>query len=332
VALSDEERRGGQVTAGSLLAISSALDACGVVAVEGLYTERTIDRVREAQQEHFMNLNHTALEAPGAVQRVKRRASAARAAGDSKYASSEFDDMAVRGDRRRVEATLPLAEPFRGVVEAAPILSIVEHCLRDGELELDTHSYVHSEPGSRHQPWHRDVDYLHAAASASATATAAQQTPAHGVVSVVPLVDLDGTNGATEFVVGSHLHPSAIDKPAEFWNNLGGGGDADSELLVTAQFLVPRGSALLFDLRTTHRGGPNASPSPRAVMYSSYVLEWFRDAVNFTPRQSAQWGRMRPSRTRKLFSRVDAREYTKTLERLLAERGVDIAELAHTPY
>ena len=32
--------------------------------------------------------------------------------------------------------------------------------MNSNEIELDTFSYVHSLPGSKHQPWHQDVKHL----------------------------------------------------------------------------------------------------------------------------------------------------------------------------
>eukprot|EP01043_Picozoa_sp_COSAG02_P034504 COSAG02_NODE_2416_length_8909_cov_10.038252_8_plen_491_part_00 len=297
----------GDISAGNLLAISSLLDSCGVVAVVGIHDPATIDRAREAQLEHFSRINLTQLKQPGAHKTANSRR------------SSEFHDMAVRGDPRRIEATLPLDPTFSEINAAPAVLSIVEYVMQDRDLEIDTHSYVHSEPGSPQQHWHRDVDFLHGEVAIAATTgsrNSAHHTPPYGVVAVVPLVDLETNNGATEFILGSHVHPAVLGHGLDLWEGM--------PRLNLTKLLVPRGSMLLFDLRTTHRGGPNESELPRSVLYTSYVREWFRDAVNFRPPQSGWLDGLRSERLQKLFSRVDGRDYTLKLEKLLAQKGIDV--------
>ena len=302
-----------KISASDLLAISSLLDACGVVAITNAHSQTTIDRAREAQMNHYSRINRTELEQHGA----RKSATSGR--------SSEFSDMALRGDRRRVEATLPLIPTFNEIIAAPAMLSIVESVMHDRDIEVDTHSYVHAEPGSPQQPWHRDVDFLYGAeAEATGSQTLAHHTT-HGVVAVVPLVDLEASNGATEFILGSHVHPSVLGQGLDLWDGeLGTAHWEGKPLLSHTKILVPRGSVVLFDLRITHRGGPNHSESPRSVLYTSYVREWFRDAVNFKSLQSAWWDGLRSERLQKLFARVDGRDYTQHLERLLKEKGIDV--------
>ncbi len=306
----------GDISASNLLAISSLLDSCGVVAVVGIHDPAAIDRAREAQLEHFSRINLTQLEQSGPRKTVNSRR------------SSEFHDMAVRGDPRRIEATLPLDPTFSEINAAPALLSMVEYIMQDRDLEIDTHSYVHAEPGSPQQHWHCAVDFLHGEAAIAATTgsrASPQHTPPHGVVAVVPLVDLETNNGATEFIVGSHVHPAVLGQGLDLWD--GDAGTAHWEgmpHLTRMKVLVPCGSVLLFDLRTTHRGGPNESELPRSVLYTSYVREWFRDAVNFKPPQSVWWDGLRSERLQKLFARVDGRDYTLKLEKLLAQKGIDV--------
>lgn len=304
---------GSEISASDLLAISSLLDACGVVAIAGVHPQRTIDRAREAQMNHYSRINRTELEQHGARK------------GVTSGRSSEFSDMALRGDRRRVEATLPLIPTFNEIIAAPAMLSIVEYVMRDRDFEVDTHSYVHAEPGSPQQPWHRDVDFLYGAELETSVGQALAHHNTHGVVAVVPLVDLEASNGATEFVLGSHVHPSVLGQRLDLWDGeLGTAHWEGKPLLSRTKILVPRGSVVLFDLRITHRGGPNHSESPRSVLYTSYVREWFRDAVNFKSLQSAWWDGLRSERLQKLFARVDGRDYTQQLERLLKEKGTDV--------
>ena len=85
-----------------------------------------------------------------------------------------------------------------------------------------------------------------------------------------------------------------------------------------------------FDLRVRHRGGahPASAPNPRAILYMSYVREWFRDAVNFGGKQSASWDALPSHTLRKLLARADGRLYVQLLEERLGAMGVDPQELA----
>ena len=112
-----------------------------------------------------------------------------------------------------------------------------------------------------------------------------------------------------------------------FWHNAETGGANGKAPTVALN--LPAGSALLFDIRTTHRGGANTSPTARPILYASYFREWFTDRVNFDARQSRWWNTLKENseRVKKLYSRIDSRQYTKLLEDMLKERGVEVKEL-----
>jgi ectoine hydroxylase-related dioxygenase (phytanoyl-CoA dioxygenase family) len=145
--------------------------------------------------------------------------------------------------------------------------------------------------------------------------------PPHGVVQLVPLVDVDGSNGATQFLCGSHVVEASL--PAEELKQL---DPHSSGRLVTPP--LRRGSVAFFDIRLRHRGGGNPAPRPRPILYMSFVKEWFRDAVNFRGSQSAQWDSLPSHRLRKLLARVDGASYVRVLEDALRDRGVDPKALA----
>ena len=87
-----------------------------------------------------------------------------------------------------------------------------------------------SLPGANEQLWHTDgehlfssegeefrcwgnngekgnkVDFFDRTSKAQGGATNNQILPAHCINVFVPLVDVDATNGATEFCIGSHFH------------------------------------------------------------------------------------------------------------------------------
>jgi len=212
------------------------------------------------------------------------------------------------------EVKLPLAPPFTDPeLTAGPMLRSLVKLLLGERVELDTFSYIESSPGSLDQDWHSD---------APTPATPGAHAPPVGLVAVVPLVDVGEANGATEFLAGSHVDVG----DERFWmedeGSDGGACNATPHLQVAAR----AGSVVLFDLRLRHRGRANRGAASRPVLYMSYVKEWFHDGVNFKQRQSQAWDGLSGA-GRRLFARLDTREYVKRLERELEERGVDLRAL-----
>ena len=87
--------------------------------------------------------------------------------------------------------------------------------------------------------------------------------PPYAINVFMPLVDVDGTNGPTEFIPRSHRHgyPKGPVKPA--------------------RVDLKAGDALLFDFRVVHRGAGNTGDLPRPVLYTVLCRPWFRDTVNW---------------------------------------------------
>ena len=66
----------------------------------------------------------------------------------------------------------------------------------------------------------------------------------------------------------------------------------------------------------------------RSIVYMSYVQAWFRDEVNLKGHQTRAWGEEFTSTpARKAFMRLDQRRWVQELERIVAEKGIDIKAL-----
>ena len=76
----------------------------------------------------------------------------------------------------------------------------------------------------------------------------------------IPLVDFTWANGATEFVPGSHLQPRRF-LDATF---------LDVPHVYSVPPLLRRGDAILRDGNTLHRGAPNLTDVPRAMLDQTY--------------------------------------------------------------
>ena len=192
------------------------------------------------------------------------------------------------------------------------------------ELELDTVSHVTSLPGAPTQHWHRDTTTMRSKGALSS---------AHCLTMFAPTMDVELEHGPTEFVLGSHLGCEAQQRVEISVPEDHGGGSwtfpgecahmvAHRPFKATAR----AGSAIIFDSRLLHRGGPNTSQRRRPQLYLTYARQWFVDRVNFAEVQTRSLDEL-PTELQHLLSRIDAREYVELLERELSARGVDLAML-----
>mmetsp|Transcript_24034 Transcript_24034/g.49615 ORF Transcript_24034/g.49615 Transcript_24034/m.49615 type:complete len:532 (-) Transcript_24034:86-1681(-) len=308
VQLSNEEIESRVLWASTLYTITAIFDACGVVMVENLFAPSQIDDAARAQAEHYYERES--------------------ATADGHLGTSGVE-MKRRGDTLRKEVVCPLTSPFTALSSSWASLRISQQILSSLDIELDTFSYIQSETGSRDQLWHADMDPLFSEDIDEGSLL----LPPYGLVMIVPFVDLDETNGPTEFIPGSNLPPTSVEGgDASYWHDPADGTANPDAATVSLE--APRGSAIFFDIRTTHRGKANTSPTARPILYASYFREWFIDRVNFEGRHSQLWHKSEETkdsvgnnRLKKLYSRVDSRRYTKMLEDILIERGVDISTL-----
>lgn len=304
IKLSEKEIENEQLQASTLHAIVSVFEACGLVALTNVYSSLQTEEASRAQTNHFYE-----------------QTSARKTTSHINLATVE---LKRRGDALRQEIVCPLTKPFTDLTSSSMILQTVRQILQTTDVELDTFPYIQSEPGSSVQKWHTDLGPM----IDDGLAEGSYILPAYGLVMIVPFIDLDSSNGPTEFIPGSHLPSTAMHGgDGSFWHDAEI-GEANSKA-PTVALNLPAGSALLFDIRTTHRGGANKSPSARPILYASYFREWFTDRVNFDARQSRWWNTLEENseRIKKLYSRIDSRQYTKMLEDMLKERGVKVKEL-----
>eukprot|EP00747_Dinoflagellata_sp_TGD_P047994 gnl/TRDRNA2_/TRDRNA2_145345_c1_seq2.p1 gnl/TRDRNA2_/TRDRNA2_145345_c1~~gnl/TRDRNA2_/TRDRNA2_145345_c1_seq2.p1 ORF type:complete len:156 (-),score=30.43 gnl/TRDRNA2_/TRDRNA2_145345_c1_seq2:68-535(-) len=102
--------------------------------------------------------------------------------------------------------------------------------------------------------WHRDMGSLFEDESIDVS------LPPIYLTMLIPLVDLTAENGATELKLGSHKLPfeEAMSRPS--WHAV-----------------CSIGSAVLFDARVVHRGGPNLTDDPRHVLYQTFIKRWWAE-------------------------------------------------------
>jgi hypothetical protein len=107
-----------------------------------------------------------------------------------------------------------------------------------------------SLPNSKDGSWHRDVYSLFGDEALETT------LPVFYVTVLIPLVDIDANNGATEFIVGSHK-----------------GSKSGKRIVVQTK----AGSAIICNGMVYHRGRANKSHKERHMLYIVYCKKWYND-------------------------------------------------------
>lgn len=205
-----------------------------------------------------------------------------RTAYTNYHQDREFADALAVGDKRTM-ITIAVEGVFNDPdLYANPtVFPLIKRLLGD-DVILGSFVSVTSLPGSLDQKAHLDMPLLFEAERFSA------ELPSYSLTLVIPLVDMNATNGTTAFFPGSHKR--VADEPP--------GSDPVAPD-------VPVGSTLLFDARVWHGGTPNRSRAPRPVLYNTYQRSWFRDTVNFLSQSPlvmdpAEWAKI-PAQHRNLF-------------------------------
>lgn len=116
-------------------------------------------------------------------------------------------------------------------------------------------SYAGSLPSvqnSLNGSWHRDVYSLFDDEKLEV------RLPVCYLTVLIPLVDMDRNNGATEFIVGSHKN-----------------GKSGKRVIAEAK----AGSAIVCDGMVYHRGRANRSDTERHMLYIVYCKRWYNDYI-----------------------------------------------------
>ena len=288
----------GWATAFSVRDALLSLRVCGVVKLTRVWTPSALDPVAAAHRREFDEY----------------------LANNTEPADSEPERATRRGVQRwrgRWESQLPLAPPFNdpSLTMQPSLLTVLQAALGSARLELDTFTQITSIGGAGSQPFHADVGPLW-----SQNSGGGEQLAPHGLVVVVPLLNVTSQRGPTAFQPASHFLPPGA---GGFWKARDAAPPA-GVLSPTAEV----GDAIVFDLRLRHRGGQNLSPDPRPLLYMSFVHEWWQDRLNFAAAQSDKFDAL-ASQAKKLHSRLDHREHVRRLTALLREAGVDPGESAY---
>lgn len=203
----------------------------------------------------------------------------------SKYAryfeARTYPDALPVGDKRNM-ITIELEGAFNNPdIYANPLVLPLLERLLGNDLILQSYGAVISLPGAGLQRLHKDTGPLFEDHELN------NKLPSHAITLGIPLIEMNGVNGTTRVIPGSH-QPHRMGKSVKVFDPV-----------------VKPGSCFLFDYRLDHQGTENRSDNIRPLMYNIYSRPWFRDCYNYS-RQSrlvidaANYQKV-PSQNRKLI-------------------------------
>jgi ectoine hydroxylase-related dioxygenase (phytanoyl-CoA dioxygenase family) len=221
-----------------------ALDADGVIIVEGLLTHDVVERVN---------------------------AEVASAVESADPAEAMFNPIlqAFHGHATRQVAGMPgISRTFAVDVMCHPVLlGLAEAILGPNcaRFQLNLGHLLQRGPGAEDQWLHRDE---------SVWSDVPRPAPELQLASVIAFVDFTRENGATRVVPGSHRWPDRALTPAE---QVTGTPPEPDQIAYAA---MPAGSAVIYTGGVLHGGGANTTDVPRRGAHLSYCLGWLRTEEN----------------------------------------------------
>jgi ectoine hydroxylase-related dioxygenase (phytanoyl-CoA dioxygenase family) len=174
----------------------------------------------------------------------------------------------------RVYTLVARGKVFEDATADARVLALLDRFLQPGYL-LTASQAICIYPGEAAQPMHFDDSFY----------PLPRPRPAISLSLICAVDAFTGTNGATEFLRGSHV-----------WGHEGQAlGVADIEARLE-KAILPAGGAVVFLGTLLHRGGANRSPAPRLAFTNQYCEPWARTQENFYLGVPRDWAaRMSPA-------------------------------------
>ena len=280
---------------------AAVLRTCGHVLLRGALAPSFVREYRAALASHLHALH---VSRGGSGGGIGGNASSSGSAG-SGGVGGPLQHRLHRLHRGRWELLLSRAFAPHELLGGSVARAVLSHpSLLSPDLSLHSLGVALSEPGAPAQHWHRDAPFpLNWATSGDDGGGGdgdggggAPELPPFAATALVPLSDVGPEDGPTELCVGSH-HTSGLSAAtsrlgttaaadaafrAQAREQLAAGTQcgAASGLSVAAPSLLA-GDLLLFDYATLHRGGANASPRLRPLLYVTYARPWYRDTGNW---------------------------------------------------
>jgi ectoine hydroxylase-related dioxygenase (phytanoyl-CoA dioxygenase family) len=185
-----------------------------------------------------------------------------------------FREMASR-NLQRFDLRLPSAGEFveKHILGNDSVSAVLRRCLGSPEeIDYDV-SVVYSRSGACAQGWHADGDHQKGASDAGWAEDGWKDRLAdpYATCLFIPLIDLNGEVGFTQFWPGSHRHRDLV----------GFGGVAEVTR-ATFDGICRAGDGVWYDYRLLHRGMPNLSKeTTRPVLQVVFKKKWYVERANY---------------------------------------------------
>lgn len=289
---SPHEMRSGVLAPLTIDAAIATFRACGVVAISpGVVDEGVLSQVEHAINASLAPILHSRAR----LRERLRMAMATR--GNLRHLFKDLQgELLLRSgqtfrerDDGRIDQRLPMSGAFafdqRSLLANSLVVSILAALLGE-DMELKTIHAIHALEGKSvafdspatarvAQHWHRDASLLFAPDARFHltdvhTRASGAFLPPHAINVFIPLQHLTEDNGATQFTLGSHM-----------WGDVWVDDEEAEAPLRDHSFLLPRGSFILADYRTVHRGTVNLSNRTRSMLMLIYGRSWWHDRTNY---------------------------------------------------
>jgi hypothetical protein len=253
---------------------------------------------------------------------VKQLAEKGAAAASARVGSVEVDasgQVHSVGDKV-LQFETAFVEPFTNPrVTSNPFVSLLLRRSLGPRIEIDDFSTVVALPQAPLQQWSTDGSALFPRSGTF--------LPAHSVSVTVALGDMTEKSGALDFIPGSHVACAQEEEPQPVHFEDGSSLDLCSTVpgnrVLSAQ--ASAGTVVLFDSRMYRRSQPNQGTDNVVSLSSSYVRDWYHDADAPPHALSKAIDDMVPQQ-RKLFTRLNHRQYVRELQEQIKSLGGQVGE------
>lgn len=171
--------------------------------------------------------------------------------GKGRTGRNDFEGLASE----RVYTLVARGKVFEDQAEHPLILEIMDRLLKPNYL-LSANQAINILPGETPQNLHSDDPFY----------TIPRPRPPISISTMWAITDFTDTNGATDFVKGSHTLGDGVPALAQSDTQPG---------------VAPAGSCIVYYGTTLHRGGRNRSDAPRLGIANQYCQPWARPQENF---------------------------------------------------
>lgn len=163
---------------------------------------------------------------------------------------------------KRMNGLVPIDRSMAPAIDMLlnPALDILFSAALGRDWVYESFGVISSFPGATTQGYHADDAHLFPGSAFAGS------LPAYALTISIPLVEVNGINGGTEFLLGTHLSST---------------GEGANDTPVTSPLLP--GDCMIWDYMVRHRGQANNSDKARPMLDLTACRSFWSDSKNFRP-------------------------------------------------